>query len=79
MKKKYGWIFAVKNKPGVYSSNYGIEGFCTIGTIPMTTKLRCAIVVSTRADARIVKARAEKILRVELTKSGKPKKIVGRG
>lgn len=75
MKKKYGWIFAVKGRPGVYSSGWGRS----ISSIPSTTKLSQAVVVFTRREARNVKSYGETIFRVKLTRSGKAKKIIGRG
>lgn len=69
--KKTGWIFRIKGKKRVYSSGYGFFE----EDIPTTRKLSEAVVVSTRKQARQEKADNETILRVMLSKEGKPKKI----
>lgn len=74
-KKKYGWIFAVKGKPGVYSMGYGQS----MTTIPITRNLSQAIVVLSRRDAREVRDLGETLLHVELTGTGTAKRIIGRG
>lgn len=76
MKKKHGWVFEIKGKPGIFSIGYGIRFTDGIETIPTSKRLKRAIVVRSRKLARSVKDEGEVLRKVELYSNGKAKKIV---
>jgi len=71
--KRHGWVFRDK-KSGMYAMNKGYF----ISTLDYGL-LKTAGAVGSRAEARDDKESNETVVKVALTKNGRPYKVIGRG